>query len=234
MENDTDPCGISVTDFDPHRTVQVYRHHLPHWRQDGVIYFVTFRLADSIPAQVLEAWEEDRRRWLAVHGITGNLAPDQFDARYRQIPEGVRRAFERETLRRIHVELDRCHGACLLRNRDASDILANALHFHHGKRLYCGDFIIMPNHVHWLLLPCGEEQLEQLTGSVKRFSAVRINRLAKRSGTLWQAESFDHIVRNARQLVYLREYIRDNPAKAGLPTGEFLYYRADWLKVGGE
>jgi len=229
MDNEALDNVITVTGMDPHQPARIYRHHLPHWRQDGVLYFVTFRLADSIPAHVLKTWEEDRRRWLAVHGITANLSPDQWNARYQQIPEGVRHAFEHETARRVHVELDRCHGACVLRNREALEILAAALRFHHGKRLYCGDFVIMPNHVHWLLLPSGEEQLEDLTGSVKRYSAVRINKLARRSGTLWQAESFDHIVRNGQELDRIRKYIEDNPAKAGLPVGEFTCHKADWL-----
>ncbi len=71
--------------------------------------------------------------------------------------------------------------------------------------------------------------------TAKRHSAVRINKRLQRSGTLWQAESFDHIVRNDAQLDHFREYIKDNPNKAHLPPKEFLYHKADWLqKVGGE
>jgi hypothetical protein len=48
----------------PDKPVTVYQRHLPHWRQDGATYFVTFRLADSLPQSKLEelaglkaAWE---------------------------------------------------------------------------------------------------------------------------------------------------------------------------------
>jgi type I restriction enzyme R subunit len=221
--------------FDPRQPVTIYSYHLPHWRQEGVIYFVTCRLADSIPAHVLKMWAEDRRQWLATHGITDRLPPSQWDALYQQIPEGVRRAFEREQSRRFYVELDQCHGSCLLRAPEAAGIVAAAMHFHHGKSLYCGDFVIMPNHVHWLVAPYPGRDLEDLVGSVKRYSAVRINKLVKRSGRLWQKESFDHIVRNAVQLDRFREYVKDNPAKANVPAEEYIYYRADQCaEVGAE
>lgn len=35
--------------------LQVYTRHMPHWRQAGATYFVTFRLGDSLPeARLLE------------------------------------------------------------------------------------------------------------------------------------------------------------------------------------
>ena len=30
--------------------LSVYESHLPHWRQDGAMYFVTFRLQNSVAA----------------------------------------------------------------------------------------------------------------------------------------------------------------------------------------
>jgi len=218
--------------FQREEGVDEYHCHLPHWRQDGVLYFLTFRLGDSIPASVLKAWEEDRRRFLAAHGIDARLTPAQREAQYLQIPDGIRRAYEHEELRSFHVEWDRCHGACLLRRPEAAEILASALRFHHGERLHCGDFVIMPNHVHWLVAPYPEQKLEDLCQSVKRYSAARINEIAGRTGKLWQHENFDHIVRNGRELSGIREYIRDNPVKARLRAGEFVYHKADWLVTG--
>ncbi|WAC21335.1 hypothetical protein OVA24_08045 [Luteolibacter sp. SL250] len=43
------------------------RRHLPHWQQDGKTYFVTFRLADSLPSSPLNQWTADRARWIAEH-----------------------------------------------------------------------------------------------------------------------------------------------------------------------
>jgi hypothetical protein len=38
----------------PDQPITVYQRHLPHWRQDGATYFVTFRLADSLPQSKLD------------------------------------------------------------------------------------------------------------------------------------------------------------------------------------
>lgn len=61
---------------------RIYRRNLPHWRQIGCTYFVTFRLGDSIPAPILQAWEEERRIWLAAHDINTTLSADEWKRCY--------------------------------------------------------------------------------------------------------------------------------------------------------
>ena len=58
--------------FDPDVKLDIYRRKLPHWRQEAVIYFVTFRLADSLPIQKLEALKEEKTRWLALNPLPHN------------------------------------------------------------------------------------------------------------------------------------------------------------------
>lgn len=210
-------------------SITSYERNLPHWRQDGAVYFVTFRLKDSIPKSVLEAWEHDRRIWLAANGVTDANDPTDRLQRYRAIPIERRRAYERDQARRFFVELDRCHGACVFRSADVSAIVEGALRFHDGTRLRCGDFVIMPNHVHWLLMPLGEHKLEEILHSVKRWSARQINLLLGQSGSLWQKESYDRIVRDAGECERTRSYLEQNPIKAQLKLDEFRYHRADWL-----
>ena len=209
--------------------LQGYHRHLPHWRKEGALYFVTFRLADSIPRDVMEAWTEDRRTWMAAHGLGVDLPEQLRKERYLAIPEGVRRAFERDQAHRFFRELDKCHGSCLLRDPEAAKHVAAALEFHHGRNMHCGDFVIMPNHVHALVAPSPGKALERLLQSVKRYSAVRINALAGRTGTLWQKESYDHIVRDEAELGRIRLYIENNPAKEHLKPGEYYYHKAEWL-----
>src|SRR5437762_149680 len=40
--------------LDEHGDIKIARRHLPHWEQEGATYFVTFRLADSIPNTLLD------------------------------------------------------------------------------------------------------------------------------------------------------------------------------------
>jgi len=208
-------------------TLESYERCLPHWRRDGSTYFVTFRLADSIPRAILENWRHERRTWLAAHGLAAGLSPDEWRKRYEAIPEAVRREFGRQAAGRCLQELDKCHGECVLRNPEMSRIVADTLRFHDGTRLRCGDFVVMPNHVHWLLTPLADNALERILQSVKRFSANQINRRFHRQGSLWRKESYDHIVRDDKELERTRAYIVNNPAGARLKPNEFIYYRAE-------
>ena len=53
--------------FDPRGELQIKRRHLPHWKQEGATYFVTFRLTDSVPESVLSQWSDERKNWLRYH-----------------------------------------------------------------------------------------------------------------------------------------------------------------------
>jgi REP element-mobilizing transposase RayT len=52
--------------------------------------------------------------------------------------------------------------------------------------------------------------------SLKRHTARQANRILNRRGTFWQAESYDHVVRDEQELERIVEYVIDNPVKAGL------------------
>jgi hypothetical protein len=73
------------------------------------------------------------------------------------------------------------------------------------------DFIVMPNHVHVLVSPLGKHTLSEITQAWKSTAAHRVNKLMGCTGTFWQKESFDHIVRSAEQAQKFRQYIQENP-----------------------
>jgi type I restriction enzyme R subunit len=217
--------------YSPHAPVFVYRRHLPHWRQDGATYFVTFRLADSIPLGLAQRWQEERELWFAAHGLTRTMSERDWMVRYVAIPERARRAFERQQAHRLFAALDRCHGSCLLRDKAASEIAECALQHFHGTRLQCGDYVVMPNHVHWLVMPLKPYTLEQLLQSIKRYVSTRLRMVEHGQGGIWQKESYDRIVRDREELTRIRRYIAANPAKAHLPRSAFRYSRAEWLDL---
>lgn len=211
-----------------------YRRNLPHLRLEGATYFVTFRLADSIPEVVARRWHEEREHWLEAHGIDPASAdgdPALWHSAFLSIPVETRRTFEREQQRRFLVELDRCHGCCLLEK--AHGIVAAALEFFHGSRVWTGDYVVMPNHVHVLVQPFPGVKLEEWLYSIKRFTSAEMGRdvslnthAMMRSGHLWQTESFDRIVRDAGEMERTRRYIANNPAK--LRPGTFAWRRSEW------
>ena len=57
--------GLQLNCFDHQvSTAHPSGGNLPHWRQDGTTYFVTFRLADSLPQEKLKQWIRNRDQWL--------------------------------------------------------------------------------------------------------------------------------------------------------------------------
>ena len=54
---------------------------------------------------------------------------------------------------------------------------------------------------------------------------VAINKVLSRRGTLWQNESYDHLIRDDLEFVRAVEYIVNNPVKAGLVGWKWVYAR---------
>jgi REP element-mobilizing transposase RayT len=193
--------------FDPNAPVSKSGRHLPHWKQDGVAYFVTFRLADSIPQEKLIEWQVKQREWL------------------RKYPE-PRTTEQEEEYAQLFAErfqrwLDDGLGASWLKRPEISALVEQTLRFFDGERYWLGNFVIMPNHVHAVVRPIGEHGISSILHSWKSFSAKQINAALQREGQVWQEESFDCIVRDGTQLDRVSEYIRNNPVKAKLPEGDF-------------
>ncbi|MHC1725673.1 MAG: transposase [Syntrophobacteraceae bacterium] len=172
--------------------------NLPHWRQEGVTYFLTFRTADSLPQEKLKLWQREKETWLASH-------PEPHD-------EETRREFYELFPDRLQRWLDNGYGECPLADGRYRTIVEDALRHFDGKRYHLNQYVVMPNHVHVLVSPLGEYGLSDILHSWKSFTANQINKLTGRDGAFWQKESFDHIVRSPAQLERIREYIRKHPA----------------------
>ena len=206
---------MAFTPYNPDEAVHRHRLHLPHWRQWGRSYFITTRLADSLPSHVRERWIQQRNIWLAEHGLPSDADPEQLAE-----AEGI--AFHREFTAKFHELLDAGHGECLLARPELSAILGEIMTSGHGTSYHLDAWVIMPNHFHALVEPMASVTLGQVMKAWKGGSARKINQSNNRSGSLWQAEAFDHIVRSEAQWEHFRRYIADNPAKAGLHDGYVL------------
>jgi REP element-mobilizing transposase RayT len=96
--------------------------------------------------------------------------------------------------------------------------------------------VVMPDHVHLMLVPRRDESgwpfpLVDILQCLKSVSAHRINKLLKRSGPVWEEESFDHVLRSNESLKMKCEYIRQNPVVAGLVQRPEEYR---WLMVDSQ
>jgi putative transposase len=80
-----------------------------------------------------------------------------------------------------------------------------------------GRYVIMPDHVHFF---CSAEldakPLPKFMQFWKQWTSKRIARELKIHGRLWQAEFFDHVLRSSESYSQKWDYVRENPARAGL------------------
>jgi REP element-mobilizing transposase RayT len=205
--------------FDPGAKTEISQGSLPHWEQADAYYFITWRTADSIPADVFEKWHEERCAWLRDHGIDPSL--EDWQREVEMMPERDHREFYRLFTAKWHGMLDECHGECALRQPELSGIVEENLRHMDGEKYQLEAFVVMPNHVHVLAGIRGRGEMQSLCRNWKRYTAGRINALLGKSGQFWQWESFDHVVRNAASLEKFRQYILNNPVKARLKKGEF-------------
>ena len=106
--------------------------------------------------------------------------------------------------------LDQGYGECLLKERANKSLVIDALKHFDGDRYDLDEYVVMPNHVHVIVTPKNNHELSAILHSWKSFTATEINKHCGRSGTFWQKESFDHIVRNPAQLEKIRAYIRSH------------------------
>jgi len=182
--------------FDPDQPVEEYYGCLPHWRQEGVLYFVTFRTADSLPADKLRFWTLERADWLRR-----NPPPHTREQRaeyFRLFPA------------RMNRWLDQGCGECALARKELKRIVQDSLRFFDGCRYRLDEHTVAPNHGHVLVQPLGSWELSDITGSWKKYTARRINRIIGKQGSFWEEESFDHVVRSPESLEAIRRYIRDH------------------------
>jgi REP element-mobilizing transposase RayT len=203
--------------FNPYADIRFTANRLPHWQQEGAVYFVTFRLADAIPQRLRLELESAREAWLRVH-------PKPWTSE-------VERAHHERFSGAVERWLDAGHGSCVLRQRDCAQFAAEALAHFDGRRVGMISWIVMPNHVHALFVQNADWPLEKLLYTWKHFSARRINSVLARSGALWQRDYFDRLVRDEAHLSNCVRYIRRNPEKARLKNDEFLLYESELAKA---
>lgn len=192
--------------FCPEEPVAKVAGNLPHWRQEAVTYFVTFRLADSLPEAKLKAWKRERDSWVA--------------ARPKPWNDAIRDAYHRQFTAVIEKWLDAGHGSCLLARKDVRAVVCSALRHFADVRYTLDAWIVMPTHVHAVLTPLADYELSSILHTWKSFTSHAVRRiLPEWSGPLWQKESFDHIVRGPDHLERIRAYIAQNPL--GLPPDSY-------------
>jgi REP element-mobilizing transposase RayT len=188
------------------------RGRLPHWEKDSATYFITFRLADSLPKSVLDRITSERE---AIVKTANQL--------HRDLSSDERRKIQRLSSPIVEKFLDSGAGACHLRNPTIAEELANTLCHFDDQRYRLFAWCVMPNHVHVVARLLPGQALAAVVHSWKSFTAKRANTILGKQGTFWQREYYDHLIRNENEFERAMNYVADNPAKANLKDWKWVW-----------
>ena len=219
-----------------------YRRNLPHIQTPGATLFVTFQLAGSIPQHILARWrteklqfDREKSRMLRLQNVS---APPSTQHRHFE-EKNKRLEWNRQWFRKFEKTLDSEEsGPVWLKDDRIAKEVAESLHYRDGK-VYCLEaYCIMSNHVHAVFTPLAMRSSEAgvvnsaentiqtkdwpynslslIMNSLQGYTAYKANRILGRSGTFWQPESYDHVIRDANEWQRIITYVLNNPVKAGL------------------
>ncbi|MFI3198461.1 MAG: transposase [Methylococcaceae bacterium] len=87
-------------------------------------------------------------------------------------------------------------------------------------------FVVMPDHLHWLMQLTGKADLSQIIQSVKTLSAKQFGQ------PFWAVGFYDHALRKEEDILAIARYIVANPLRAGLVKriGDYPHWDAQWLQ----
>lgn len=213
--SDADLRSAEVGDVDlwsAHGVDIRWRGRLPHWERDGGTYFVTWRLADSLPQSVLQQIVAERDDIRATAKALG-----------REITDSEAKRLEALHTEKIEGFLHAGHGSCAMADPRCAKVVADALKHFDGERYDLHAWCVMPNHVHVVFRARPGHELHRILQSWKTFTARECNVILGRSGQFWMDESFDRLVRDEAEHARFVAYTLANPENAGL---------RDWPWVG--
>jgi len=106
--------------------------------------------------------------------------------------------------------------------RTLINILKQSDHLKHTITLA---FIVMPDHIHWLMQLVGNQTLANVVKNVKSKTTVQLG------NSIWQAGYYDHAIRSVEDIQDIARYIVANPIRAGLvkKVGDYPHWDAIWL-----
>jgi len=180
-----------------------YRRKLPHWQPANETFFVTYRLAGSVPLNIIKEYQE---HYLQLKDLPSN----QHWADQKRLQEKHFHLFDDWLDKNLNQPY-------WLQNPDIANIVMDSLLFGHIKKYLLWASCLMGNHVHILISTNADSPpLYKILQDHKKFTALKSNRVLKRSGQFWDHESFDTIIRDNKHFFSVVTYILNNPVKAGL------------------
>jgi REP element-mobilizing transposase RayT len=167
------------------------RGYLPHFDGRAIPQFITLRLFDSVPEAVL-------RRWTRELDVL-NSKKDKVILRNR-----------------IETYLDHGYGQAFMKISRVAEMVQKELLYYDGQSYQLSAWVVMPNHIHFLITRFDVIELADIMQSYKSLTAHKANKALQRKGQFWMEDYFDRYIRNAEHFARTVRYIENNPVKARL------------------
>jgi REP element-mobilizing transposase RayT len=187
-----------------------YWSHGPHYQFRDSIVFITWRLAGTMPARILNIFRQLKASEKNLNTIRDLKMIEAENAR----------------LFRLYNEYDlnmaSWHTPGFSLNDEAlAAIVTGAFHFYAGEKYELHAYCVMSNHVHLLIRALKRKNgdyyhIADLVRDLKRHTASEMNKMLGRRGQFWDDHYFDRIIRNERNYLAVVGYILQNPVVAGL------------------
>jgi len=193
-------------------TKHFHRRNLPHLYYNEGKYFITFRLADSLPLEFLEKLHKEF-----------NNSKEELSLKEKKIFKKYDELLDKGESSKKYLAIP-----------EIAEFVRHALLYEDAKNITVICYCIMPNHVHLVFeLLKNNSGISKIMQSIKRVSSKRSNEFLRRTGKFWQDESFDRWIRNDRELYNIINYILENPVNAGLVDDwskwQYTYIRKEYL-----
>lgn len=200
---------------------QSYRRKMPHIIPVDSTLVITSRLHGSIPKEIMFQLKEDRQKRIA------KIKKEIKEKSYSPMMANLKLADAHKLYDKHFNEiLDKAeYGPTWLAQPEIAKITVDALHHFDGERYTLVCHTVMSNHIHFILKDL-DRPLADIMKSIKWFSSRESNKVLDRTGsTFWDAESYDHYIRNRNDLINQINYILNNPLEVGLASSidEWIY-----------
>jgi REP element-mobilizing transposase RayT len=191
--------------FIEYENLEKYRgRYLPHWEAQNGIYFVTFRIKNSLPShqarRIRKLYDKKRSEFDENPSSSNRFARWHADFFVKHVDRS----------------LDRSDRKPYLKHKSNGKLVAEALQYFHEERYLLYSWAVMPNHVHVVFQTLNGHRLQSILHSWKSYTAQKISSVYKDRGSFWQDEYYDHLVRTVGDFQHFCRYVLENPEVAGL------------------
>jgi len=192
--------------------VQYSKRILPHIQLEDSVLFISWRLAFTLPKHIIDAIRERN-----ISANTEEISPNETNATDQdKVKSAIDKFYHYDSL------LDKLKPAGIdLSKNTYRAILSYSLFFDNKIKYDLYAFCIMTNHVHIVIKPLIKDadkhySITEIMRTLKSTTAHKINTVRNSKGKVWMTESYDHIVKDEKELINILNYVINNPVKSGM------------------